>query len=69
MSGTDGLMRKYDGGATYCICIEHIPGKKRPVLTAQIGNEYSAVKLKVAEITDEESLRMAFQGLFGGDWE
>lgn len=69
MSGTDGLIRKYEDGATYGICIEHIPGKKRPVLTAQIGTKYSVAKLKVAEITDEDSLRMVFQGLFGGDWE
>ena len=68
MSRTDGLSREVDGIA-YGFCIEHIPGKKRPVLTAQIGTEYSAVRIKIAEITDEESLRMVFQGLFGGDWK
>lgn len=69
MRGTDGIVRRYDDGTTYGICIEHVPGKKRPVLTAQIGNEYSAVRLKIAEVTDEDALREVMQGLFGGEWK
>ena len=64
MSRTDGIVRQHDDVTTYGICIEHVPGKKRPVLTAQIGNEYSAVRLKVADVTDEDALREVMQGLF-----
>lgn len=69
MSGTDGMVRQYDDGTTYGICIEHVPGKKRPVLTAQIKNECSAVRMKVADVTDEDTLREVMQGMFGGDWK
>ena len=68
MSKADGLSREVDG-TLYGICIEHMPGKKRPILSAYIGNEFSAVKWKVAEITDEDVLREVMQGLFGGDWK
>lgn len=68
MSKADGLSREVDG-TMYGICIEHIPGKKRPILAAYIGNEFSAAKWKVAEITDEDALREVMQGLFGGDWK
>lgn len=68
MSRTDGLSREVDG-ITYGLCIEHIPGKKRPILSAYIGNEFSMARWKVAEVTDEDALREVMQGLFGGDWE
>lgn len=68
MSKTDGLSREVDG-TLYGICIEHIPGKKRPILSAYIGNKFCDWKVKVAEVTDEDSLRVVFQGLFGGEWK
>lgn len=68
MSKADGLSREVDG-TMFGICIEHIPGKKRPILAAYIGNKFSAMKWKVAEITDEDALREVMQGLFGGDWK
>lgn len=68
MSKADGLNRKVDG-ITYGLCIEHVPGKKRPILAAYIGNEFRSYKWKVAEVTDEDALREVMQGLFGGEWK
>ena len=68
MSKADGLSREVDG-TLYGICIEHIPSKKRPILYAYIGNKFCDCKVKVAEVTDEDSLRDVFQGLFGGEWK
>lgn len=68
MSKADGLSREVDG-TIYGLCIEHLPGKKRPILAAYIGNEFRSDKKKVAEVTDEDTLRDVMQGLFGGDWK
>ena len=68
MSRNDGLIREVDG-IKYGLCIEHVPGMKRPILSAHIGNKFYAYKLKVAEVTDEDALRGVMQGLFGGDWK
>ena len=68
MSKADGLSREVDG-TIYGICIEYVPGKKRPIMSAYIGNKFCAYKLKVAEVTDEDALRGVMQGLFGGDWK
>ena len=68
MSRTDGLCREVDG-ITYGLCIEHIPGKKRPILSAYTSNEFSMARWKVAEVTDEDALREMMQGLFGGEWK
>ena len=68
MSRTDGLCREVDG-ITYVLCIEHIPGKKRPILSAYTSNEFSMARWKVAEVTDEDALREMMQGLFGGEWK
>lgn len=46
MSKADGLNRKVDG-ITYGLCIEHVPGKKRPILAAYIGNEFRSYKWKM----------------------
>lgn len=68
MSKYDGLSREVDG-TIYGLCIEHIPGGKRTVLSAYIGNEFRSDKQKVAEVTDEDALREVMQGMFGGDWK
>ena len=68
MSKTDGLGREVDG-TKYGILIEHVPGKKRPILSAYIGNEFNAGMRKVAEVTDEDALREVMQVLFGGEWK
>lgn len=68
MSKADGLIREIDR-TKYVLCIEHVPGKKRPVLMTKIDNEYSAVRLKVAEVTDDDTLQEVMQGMFGGDWK
>ena len=68
MSKADGLSREVDG-ITYVFCIEHIPGKKRPILSVCIRNEFSAARWKVAEVTDEGVLREVLQGMFGGEWK
>ena len=68
MSKNDGLIREVDG-TIYGICIEHIPGRKRPILSAYTSNEFSTTRWKVASVTDEDALREVLQGMFGGEWK
>ena len=67
MSRNDGLSREADG-TIYGLYLEHIQGRKRPILSVCISNELGATRWKVAEVTDEDVLRDVMQGLFGGEW-
>ena len=45
----------------YSICIEHLPNRKRPMLIGSINN----IRFKLAEVTDEATLRMILSGVLG----
>lgn len=55
----DGIARNING-IYFSICIEHLPNRKKPLLVATVNG----MRYKVAEITDEDTLRIVCSNLF-----